>query len=326
MTRINRRRFLATTLAAPMLLRPARAATPVLCAALLGPDTPETRVWEHLRDQVERALPGRFAFTILPNAALGAEKQVAEGLRLGSIQASLCTLSTLSIWVAQAQLFDLPFLFHDSAHLHRALGSAAGADLQEKLAQQGFIAPEFISYGARHLIAPTPLPEPAMMKGRHMRIIPSPLHAALWEAFGTLPTALPITETYNALATGVVTAMDLTTAAYAGFRLHEVAPHVTETGHIHAAGALLFAAPFWAKLNPEEQAVFTAVSAESARHFQTLMTAEEQAAIALTTAAGAVFTPVTLREDWKRIARTIWPAFAGTLGGMDRIEAIEAMG
>lgn len=47
--------------------------------------------------------------------------------------------------------------------------------------------------------------------------------------------ALPVTETYNALATGVVDGMDLTKSAYAGFKLYELVPEVIEqaiSGHL----------------------------------------------------------------------------------------------
>lgn len=121
--RINRRTFLAGFAAMPLAmpaLKRAQAATPVVAASLLGDDKPETLVWMHIRDAVERELPGRFAFNIVPNAALGGEKEVMEGVRLGSIQASLSTLSNLSTWAPQTQLFDLPFLFRDAAHLEAA--------------------------------------------------------------------------------------------------------------------------------------------------------------------------------------------------------------
>ena len=103
MLRLNRRAFnlslLATgaaVLAAPALTGWALAARPVLIASLLGQNKPETKVWLKIRDRVEGKLPGRFSFNIVPNAALGGEKDVNEGLRLGAIQGSLSTLSALS--------------------------------------------------------------------------------------------------------------------------------------------------------------------------------------------------------------------------------------
>ncbi|MDP9633781.1 UNVERIFIED_ORG: TRAP-type C4-dicarboxylate transport system substrate-binding protein [Ensifer adhaerens] len=73
------------------------AARPVLIASLLGQNKPETKVWLKIRDLIEAKLPVHFSFNIVPNAALGGEKDVNEGLRLGAIQGSLSTLSPVCV-------------------------------------------------------------------------------------------------------------------------------------------------------------------------------------------------------------------------------------
>lgn len=326
---ISRRAFLSTFaggLAAPALIGRAQAATSLVVASLLGPDKPETLVWDHVRDLVEKDLPGEFAFNVVTNAALGGEKEVTEGLRLGSIQASLSTLSNLSAWVPESQVFDLPFLFRDEAHQHAALAGEHGDALRTQLAAQKLIAPAYIHYGARHLLAKEPLTRPEQMRERRIRVIQSPLHAQLWEAFGALPIALPITETYNALATGHIAAMDLTMSAYAGFKLYEVVPQVSETGHIHAAGAVLFSKTFWSSLSTRQAEVLEAASIEGARHFNELMRADEDASVELARSNGAAFHAIDNRAEWEGPARTVWESFADRIGGMERIQAIAALG
>lgn len=323
----NRRSFLTGLAALPLAmpaLRRTHAATPIVAASLLGDDKPETLVWKHMAETMERELPGRFAFNIVPNAALGGEKEVVEGIRLGSVQASLSTLSNLSTWVPETQLFDLPFLFRDASHLETALEGTCGADLSGRLAKEGIVAPAFINYGARHLLAREPLLSPDHVKGKRIRVIQSPLHAQLWESFGAHPIALPITETYNALSTGHVDAMDLTLSAYAGFRLYDVVPQVTLTGHIHAAGAMIFSGRFWAGLDEEARSVLHKAAAESARHFNALMAADEKASMEVAEEGGAVFHEMNDRAAWEAPARAVWESFAASVGGMERIEAVAA--
>ena len=326
---ITRRIFLSTIaggIAAPAIIGRAQASTTLVVASLLGPDKPETLVWNRVRDLVEKELPGEFTFNVVPNAALGGEKEVTEGLRLGSIQASLFTLSNLSGWVPECQMFDLPFLFRDEAHQLAALAGEHGDALRNQLAEQRLIAPAFIYYGARHLLAKEPLTSPHQMRERRIRVIQSPLHAQLWEAFGSLPIALPITETYNALATGHIAAMDLTKSAYAGFRLYEVVPQVTETGHIHAAGAVVFSQSFWSSLTSRQAEVLQAASIQGARHFNELMRADEEASVKLAMEQGAQFHAIEDRAAWEGPARAVWESFADKVGGMERIQAIADLG
>lgn len=322
---ITRRQFAAGSLAAPAILGSGRAfaaGRPVTVASLMGEDKPETKVWRRIAEVLNRTAPGRFDLRIVPNAALGGEKEVAEGLRLGSIQAALSTVSSLSGWVPAGQILDLPFLFRDRDHLARTLAGPLGTALKELYQAQGFVVPGFINYGARHLLAKEALTTPASVKGKRIRVIQSPLHTALWSGFGAYPTPIPIPETYNALKTGVVDCMDLTKSAYAGFRLYEVVPVVVETGHIWASGVMTFAAPFWKALAPQDREALTAAVTEGIAYFDALMLADEKASMAQAEAGGARTVPAEDRAGWQAGAHKVWESFAPRLGGMAGIEAI----
>jgi tripartite ATP-independent transporter DctP family solute receptor len=321
---LTRRAFAAATLAAPALLpgRAFAAGRPVTVASLLGEDKPETKIWRRVAEKLNASAPGRFDLRVVPNAALGGEKEVAEGLRLGSVQASLFTISALSSWVPDGQLLDLPFLFRDRAHLKRVLAGPLGEELKRKYEAQGFVVLGFINYGARHLLAKEPLATPASVKGKRIRVIQSPLHTELWSGFGAHPTPIPIPETYNALKTGVVDCMDLTKSAYVGFKLHEVVPYLIETGHIWAAGVVAVSAPFWKGLSAEDKAAFAAAALEGAGYFDELIIADEDASMAKAKAEGGKVVQPEDRSGWEAGARKVWASFAPKLGGLEKIEAI----
>ncbi|MGY6247407.1 TRAP transporter substrate-binding protein [Bosea thiooxidans] len=322
---ITRRQFAIGSLAAPAILKAGQtfaAGRPVTVASLLGEDKPETKVWRHIAEAMAQTAPGRFDLRIVPNAALGGEKEVAEGLRLGSIQAALSTISALSGWVPRGQILDLPFLFRDRDHLRRVLAGPLGTELKTQYEAQGFMVLGFINYGARHLLAKEPLTTPASVKGKRIRVIQSPLHTALWSGFGAYPTPIPIPETYNALKTGVVDCMDLTKSAYVGFRLNEVVPCLIETGHIWASGVVMVAAPFWKALTPQDRQAFAAAATAGVAYFDQMMQADEEASMAKAIAEGGkVFQPED-RAGWQAGARKVWVAFAPELGGIDKIEAV----
>jgi TRAP-type transport system periplasmic protein len=324
---ITRRQMAAGLLATVALPGQARAAgRPVTVASLLGEDKPETRVWVRVREILGERAPGRFDLRIVPNAALGGEREVAEGMRLGSIQASLTTVSALSAWVPEGQILDLPFLFRDRGHLQRVLAGRLGEELKAAYAAQGFVVLGFIDYGARHLLGKEPLLTPAAVRGKRIRVIQSPLHADLWAGFGAYPTPIPIPETYNALKTGVVDCMDLTKSAYVGFKLYEVVPYLIETGHIWAAGVLHVSGAFWRSLSAADQALWAAAGREGAAHFEELLVADEEASMAVARSAGVRVAQPENRAAWEEGARPVWRSFAPRVGGLDRIEAIARTG
>ncbi len=325
MPRLDRRTLLAAgtlALAAPRIARAQTRAVTV--ASLFGEDKPETRVWYDVRDRLAALVPGRFDLRIVQNAALGGEREVAEGLRLGSVQASLSTVSALSSWVPESQILDLPFVFADAAHVRRALDGASGERLKGLFEAQGFVVPAFINYGARHLLAKEPIVRPEQLRGRRIRVIQSPLHTELWRAFGALPTPIPIPETYNALRSGVVDCMDLTKSAYAGFRLHEVVPWLTETAHIWATGVIVLSGRFWRTLGAEERAAFTTAAKAAAPNFDALMVADEAASMAKVAAEGGRTVQPEDRAAWQAGAQGVWTALAPRVGGQERIDALRA--
>ncbi|WP_105370135.1 TRAP transporter substrate-binding protein [Neorhizobium huautlense] len=331
MNKLDRRRFLKTSvatglaLAAPAYVRTANArATAITVASLLGDDKPETKIWVKIGELVEARLPGQFRFNVVKNGALGGEKEVAEGARLGSVQASLSTVSSLSGWVPELQILDLPFLYRDRDHVRRTVDGEIGGNLKEKLAAQGFFVGDFINYGARHLLTKEPVTRPDQLKSKKIRVIQSPLHTKLWSAFGTTPVGIPITETYNALSTGVADAMDLTKSAYAGFKLYEVVPYMTETGHIWASGVVFYAANFWNRLTDEQKTVFRDASQEAAGYFDRLIVEDEARSVQQALGnGGKVLKPEAL-DEWQKGAQGVWQEFAATVGGIDRIKTIQA--
>ena len=307
---------------APAIIGRAHAQTRLTVASLFGDDKPETKIWHRIRDIVEARLPGQFSFNIVGNAALGGEKEVAESVRLGAVQASLSTMSALSGWVPQVQILDLPFLFRDAGHVKTVVAGATGENLRQKLASENFIVADFINYGARHLLTKEPVTRPEQLEGKRIRVIQSPLHTRLWSAFGATPIGIPIPETYNALQTGVADAMDLTKSAYAGFKLYEVVPYLTQTAHIWASGVVYFSASFWAGLDDGQKLVFNEAARDGATIFNDLIVADEKLSIAQALAhGGKVLQPETY-DEWQKGAQNVWQEFADIVGGFEAIEQI----
>lgn len=329
MAEITRRNIIQTTalagvslLFAPAIIGRANAKTHITVASLLGDDKPETKIWHKIREITEAKLPGQFSFNIVGNAALGGEKEVAESIRLGAVQASLSTMSALSGWVPEVQILDLPFLFRDAAHVKRAVSGEVGSRLKQKLAVENFVAVDFINYGARHLLTKEAITRPEQLAGKRIRVIQSPLHTKLWSSFGATPIGIPIPETYNALQTGVADAMDLTKSAYAGFKLYEVVPYLTQTAHIWASGVVYFSASFWAGLNDQQKLVLGDAAREGANYFNELIVEDEQLSISQALANGGTVLEPEAYDEWQKGAQNVWHEFADIVGGFDAIEQI----
>ncbi|GAB4167089.1 MAG: TRAP transporter substrate-binding protein [Thalassobaculales bacterium] len=315
-------RILGLTAAAALLgALPAAAQKTVNVTSIHGMDSPQAQVWVRFQEVLDKEIPGKVKINIIAGGVVGGEREEAEQIRLGSIQGSLSTLANLSAWVPEGQLFDVPFMFRGEDHINRVMSGPIGDDMKAKYQAKGFRVLGFITYGARNLLSKKEVKAPADVKGLRMRVIQSPLHIELWKSLGTNPTAVPITEAYNALQTGVVDMMDFTKSGYAQMKLYEVTPYFVNTDHIWALGVMYFGEPFWQSLPADEKAAFQKAADASIPHFNALAKQDHEKSIAEATAKGAKLVTVD-QSAWQKAMEPFWATFAPKVGGMERIQAV----
>lgn len=293
----------------------------MVISVIYGPAKPQALVWYRMQELLEKRLPGRFKLKIVPNGALGGEKETTEGIRLGSIQGAESTLANLTTWVPEGALFDMPFVFRDRGHIDRVMKGPIGEEFKAKYEAQGVHVLGYIVYGARHLMAKKPILTPDDAKGLKIRVLQSDLHVQLWRQLGANPVPVAITEAYNALETGVVDMMDMTKSGYDALKLYEVAPQFSETGHIWALGVLYVGTQFWNKLNAEEKAALQAAADEAVPYFNKLAADEQAAGLAVAVGKGAKVHKVDAAL-WRARMADFWTSYAPKVGGMGRITTI----
>jgi TRAP-type transport system periplasmic protein len=300
---------------------PAEAQRTVTISVLHGDDRPQAHIWHRFRDAVDEALPGDYDFRIVTGAALGGERETAEGVRLGSIQGGMSTLANMSAWYRPAQVFDMPFVLDGPEHIDAVARSDIGQSVIDGLVDEGFRGLGFVVYGARHLISTAPIRTPADVQGRNKRVIESPLHIELWRTLGANPTPVPIPEAYGALETGVVEMMDFTKTGYESFRLYEVAPYFTETAHIWSVGVLYFSEEFWQSLPEDHRAIF-AQTAEAVIPLFNEATEQEHLDSMERVQQHEVEIIVVDRGEWREAILPFWESYADNVGGIDLVRRI----
>lgn len=297
----------------------------VTITSLYGADKPASLIWNKFGELVEEQLPGQFNFKIITDAALGGEKEEAEGIMLGSINGSLSTIANLTSWVPEGQVFDMPFMFRDQAHIDAVMASSVGEDMKALYKAQGFTVLGYVTYGSRVVMAKRPIASVADIEGKTMRVLPGELHVELWSFLGANPTAIPITEAYNALETGIVDLMDMTRSGYENLKLYEVAPEVTSTDHIWSIGVLYFGNNFFDSLTEEQQAVFTEVAPEATAYFNELIAAEDAESLGAALEHGAEVVSTDL-DEWRAAMQPFWESYGENIpGGIERINQIVAV-
>ena len=303
---------------------PAQAQAKLTCKfGVLGTaDFPGTIGMQLMIDKVNAATKGEIEMQLFPNSQLGGEKEMAEGMRLGSVCGAPVNVSVLGVWVPEGALFDMPFLFRDDGHAYRVLAGKVGQQLAAKYEPHGFKVVGFLVNGTRHPMAKKPILTPDDVKGVKIRVIQSPLHVELWKMLGANPTPIAFPEIYNSMQTGVVDAMDNAKTTYWASKFYEVAPHVTDLGHIYSISAVAFSTTFWKRLTPAQQAIIQSAAAEGIKLQDRLIAEGDEEAMKKAVGMGAKYHKVD-KGPWQKAMMPIYSSWASKVGGMEMIKAVQ---
>ena len=98
----------------------------ILKAALSqNPSEPQVRAVELFADMVTQGTDGRIRVEIYPNNQLGNQRDVVEGLQMGSVELANIA-SVMASFVPEVNLFELPFLFDGPEHFDAVVDSEIG--------------------------------------------------------------------------------------------------------------------------------------------------------------------------------------------------------
>lgn len=207
---------------------------------------------------IEKSLGGKFSFKQFPSSALGGERELIEGLQLGTVEAAIVSTGALSNFVSEVGVVDIPFLFRDTAHARAVLDGQIGQELLAKFHQRGLIALAWGEQGFRHLTNnKQPVQTVADMKGLKIRVTENPVHITAFRTLGASPTPMSWPEVISALQQGTIDGQENPVSVLASSKLWEVQKHLTLTAHVYAPVAFIVSPSFWAKLSDAEKAAFT---------------------------------------------------------------------
>jgi tripartite ATP-independent transporter DctP family solute receptor len=186
------------------------------------------------RKAINRLAPGALEIVIFPNRQLGDDKQNLESCVVGTLQ--MCGASGILYPLVTGKpsldAYQLPFLIRDYDQFAKLALSDTTQKIYGELEEAGIVPLQTTDIGQRHFVsAARPVTRLEDFAGLKTRIVPVPLHKAIWEAIGVAPIGLPYGEVYGALETKVIDACEINVSSMLAENLWEVGKNFTLTGH-----------------------------------------------------------------------------------------------
>jgi TRAP-type C4-dicarboxylate transport system substrate-binding protein len=207
------------------------SATPALSAELklahfMSPQHPMDRgIMSPLAEQIAAESKGELKIKVYPAGELGAgPNQQYRRAVTGVADIAFNLPQYTPVQFKRSVLLHVPGLFAGPEEATRTIWKNIGA-LADDFSEVKLLA--FWTNNPSILFTrSTPVRSLADLRGLKIRI-PDPISAEIVKAWGGIPVALPATETYNAMSTGIVDGVMIDPSAVGSYKLHEVTKFVT---------------------------------------------------------------------------------------------------
>lgn len=217
------------------------------------------------KEIVEEETDGDVSVTIFPNAKLGDERALLEGMKMGVVDAGIITSGPFINFIPEFGVFDLPFLFRSPGHAYAVLDGTVGNSILEKMESQGWKGLAYGERGFRNLTnSKRPVTSPEDIEGLKIRLMQNPVYVDSFKALGANAVPMAWTEALTALQQKTIDGQENPLNVIVAFKLYESQQYLSLTRHAYAPNVIMMSMRSWKKLTPEQQEVVKAAAQEAA--------------------------------------------------------------
>jgi len=268
---------------------------------------------ERMGKKLEAATDGRLSVQMYAAMQLGGEKEAIEQAQIGALQLARVSVGALGPVVDDLNVFNLPFLFRDTAHMEKVIDGPIGDELLAKVTdnpQTRLIGLCWMDAGARSMYdTKQPIRSIDDLKGLKVRVMGNPMFVDMMNALGGNGVAMGYDQVFSALQTGVVDGAENNPPSFVFDNHYQVAKHYTLTEHLIVPEILVFSRRTWDTLSQDDQALMRKLGREAQLEERELWHQTEQQAFDKMRAAGVDIITVADRQRFKDAVKPVWDKY-----------------
>lgn len=219
------------------------------------------------QDLVAERTEGAVSIELYPNASLGDERTLLEGMQIGTVDMGVITNGPVANFVEEMAVFELPFLFPSPQAAYDVLDGPIGKELLNKLSDVNLKGLAYAERGFRNLTnSERAVNKPEDMDGLRIRVMENPVYVDTFRALGANAIPMAWTEALTAMQQGTIDGQENPVNVVHSFKLNETQNHMTLSRHTYAPAIFVMGMPAWNKLPEAAQDVLAQAAQEAAEH------------------------------------------------------------
>jgi tripartite ATP-independent transporter DctP family solute receptor len=219
------------------------------------------------QDLVAERTEGAVTIELYPNASLGDERTLLEGMQIGTVDMGVITNGPVANFVEEMAVFELPFLFPSPQAAYDVLDGPIGQELLDKLSEVNLKGLAYAERGFRNLTnSERRVNTPEDMKGLRIRVMENPVYVDTFRALGANAIPMAWTEALTAMQQNTIDGQENPANVIHSFKLYETQDYMTLSRHTYAPAIFVMGMPVWNKLPEAAQGVVVQAAQEAAEH------------------------------------------------------------
>lgn len=296
------------------LAAPAAAQTTFQIGHSLSPNSHYQVGAQTFADLVAERTGGRYRIEIAPGGALGSEREMVEGVQLGTVDMVLTSLGTVGAFVPETLVLDLPFLFNDAAHARAVIDGEIGDGLMEAIEAKGFKPLAWAENGVPGFVTrDRAVASVDDLRGLKMRVQANELHTATFEAMGSQGVPLGFGEIYTAMQTGAIDGTYMVVPIVVTSNFWQVQSHMTMAPLFYQAAMFMMAPSAWGQLSEEDRAIFVEAAREAGVATREAVEKAQAEGLATLRERGMTIATEYDRESFDRALAPVYERFSGRI-------------
>ena len=207
---------------------------------------------------IKEKTAGRVELKFYPAGVMGNDSAVLRKIKLGQLQGSAFSSAEASLIVKDAPIYGLPFLFRSQDEID-FVRAKVDAMIVEEFAKAGYTVAGISGGGFAYLMSTRPIrTREDLRKAKVWMPQNDRISEEAFRIGGVSPIALPLSDVYPSLQTGLIDTVANTTSGAIFFQWHTRVKHVVDLPLTYVVAYLLFDNKAIAKLDAADRDVVLA--------------------------------------------------------------------
>jgi tripartite ATP-independent transporter DctP family solute receptor len=263
--------------------------------------------------KLEQATNGRLSIQMYPSMQLGGEKEMIEQAQVGALAIARISVGPMGPLVPELNVFNLPFMFRDDAHMEKVIDGAIGEEMLKKLTDHptaNLIGLCWMNAGTRNVYnSKKPIQTVEDLKGLKIRMMGNPVFVDTMNSLGGNGVSMGFDQLINAMQTGVVDGAENNYPTYESGQHYRYAKYYSKTGHLMIPEILVFSKRTWNTLSKEDQELISKLAKEAQQEERQLWYDREKESLKKMVDAGAIVNEIKDKAPFQAAVKPVWDKY-----------------